>query len=230
MAAASTFLAAATTAFSVGKGISDMSRGDKIASQAMKDLEGYQRQDLDNAYAGMSVPTQGYEMKREQAMQTQAEVGSILSSQGSRGAIGGAISLAESTNQTMEAISAELTQAEFQLNQLMAEDEARIRGIVEQRESQDIAGLGARAAYGESLKESGGSRLVSTLGSTANLAYNMWGDSNVGQGQDLSDPSAPNEYFANPNQPDPLNFKIEMPKSDFNTPPLPWQDRVSGQY
>jgi len=229
MAAATTLLAATTAAFSVGKGIHDMSRGSRMASENMDKLENYDRQSLDNAYAGMSVPTQGFEMQKEQAMQTQAQLGSILSKQGARGAVGGAPGLAESTRETFDAISGELTQAEFQMRQLFAEDEARIRGMVERREEQDIAGLGSRVAYGESLQDAGGSRLISTLGSTANLAANIWGDSAgggqpAGNTEPFSPPSNSYSVYAN----DPTNFRLEMPDINYNPASGPWQNRIGG--
>ena len=169
MAAASTLIAAGTLAFSAGKSIYDMKQGQKIASQAQEAIDNYERQNLENVYAGLSVPTQAYEMQLSQARSTQAQLADTISRMGPRAsqAVG---SLSDSMANTVQQITSGLAEAEFKLKQLIAEDEARIRGIEENRENMDLRGLGAQYAYGQSLRQSGLTGLTSTLASGANLA------------------------------------------------------------
>jgi hypothetical protein len=81
------------------------------------------------------------------------------------------------TQQSMGRIDAQLQEAQFRLQTMVAEDEARIRSMQENREQQDIAGLGAEMAYGRSLRDAATSRIVSTGASLAELsADTAWGD------------------------------------------------------
>lgn len=170
MPVATTILAGTAAALSAGKAISDISRGNKIAREAREDRRNYTRQDLSNAYAGMSVPTRGAQLQREEGARTQAETSYLASQSGARGAIGGSQTIADQSRETMSRIGAQLEESEFRLNQMIAEDEARIRNLREQREQQDLAAIGQREAYGQSLKERGWSGAVSTLGSAASMS------------------------------------------------------------
>lgn len=182
MAAATTVLAASATALSLGKGVHDIVSGSKRARKAEESLKNYERQDLTNVYAGMSVPTRGAQLQTEGAYQTQAETAQLASQSGARGAIGGSQTIAENTRQAMERIGANLQESELRLQQMFAEDEARIRGIQEQREQQDIAGLGAERATAEARKDAGWDTMVSTASSAAQLAHSGFGQDGGGSG------------------------------------------------
>lgn len=182
MAAATTILAGTAAALSAGKSISDISRGSRIAREAREDRERYTRQDLSNAYAGMSVPTMGAQLQREEGARTQSEMAYLASQSGVQGAIGGSQLIAEQSRQTMSRIGAQLEESEFRLQQMIAEDEARIRALQERREEQDLAAIGQREAYGQSLRERGWSGVVSTFGSLASASMDtkfgntrLWG-------------------------------------------------------
>lgn len=176
MAAATVIIAAASAAVSIGKGIHDSAQARKRERSARKRLENYQRQDLSNAYSGMAVPTAGATMAREEAVRTQAETAYLAGQAGARG-LGAASSIAGMTQQSMERIDAQLQEAQFRLQSMVAEDEARIRSMQEEREQQDIAGLGAEIAYNRSVRDASISRIVSTGASLAELSADTdWGN------------------------------------------------------
>ena len=80
----------------------------------------------------------------------------------------------------MERIGAQLDESQFRLGQLIAEDEARIRGMREEREMADLSAIGSREAYGESLRSRGLESTVSTLGSVAALSMDTdWGNTKL---------------------------------------------------
>lgn len=186
MATATTILAGTAAALSAGKSISDISRGSRIAREAREDRENYVRQDLSNVYEGMAVPTRGAQLQREEGMRTQAEMAYLASQGGARSAIGGSQVIAAQTRDTMSRVGAQLEESEMRLRQMIAEDEARIQQMYERREEQDLAAIGQREAYGESLRNRAWDRGVSTLGSLASLSMDtkwgdkrLWGNNNV---------------------------------------------------
>ena len=193
MAAVSTALAVATGAVGLGKGIYDMNQGKKLARQAQESIDNYAMPRLTNAYAGMAVPTQGATMAAADAARSQAEASHLVSQGGARSAIGGASSVAESTRETMARIGADLTSSEFNLKNLMAQDESRIQGLKENRAQADLAGLGAQRAYGQSQKDAGLSSIVSTGASLAEMSMDTaWGDKKLwGEGAGASGISKP---------------------------------------
>lgn len=176
MATATTIIAAATAAVSIGKSIHDSSQARKRERSARKRLENYQRQDLSNAYSGMAVPTAGATMAREEAIRTQAETAYLAGQAGVRG-LGAVSGIAGMTQESMGRIDAQLQEAQFRLQSMVAEDEARIRAMQEEREQQDIAGLGAEIAYNRSVRDAATSRIVSTGASLAELSVDTdWGN------------------------------------------------------
>jgi len=177
MAAATTIIAAATAAVSIGKAIHDTSAGNRQAKKAERDIKNYQRQEPSNVYSGLSMPTASYELQRTGIMQSQAEAINALSQAGARGAIGGSPKVMSTTMGYVGDLSARLEEAKFRIDQLKASDEARIQQMRETREQEDLAGLGAQAAYGRSLASAGTNQLVSTGASIAELSMDTeWGN------------------------------------------------------
>jgi hypothetical protein len=165
-------------------------RAKKREAAALKALEEYDRQALTNVYAGLTVPKEPFELRTEAVQQAQATAVGALAGAGARGLVGGLGGVQQRTQQGIAQIAAEMEQAQFRLQQMQAEDQARVRAMQEQREQQDIAGLGRelglarqqRASATESLYSSIGAGLGHGLGAAAGLgafgeetqsAYNM---------------------------------------------------------
>lgn len=150
---------------SIGQMISGASR----AKKARKALENYQRQELKNVTEGMRVSTLAAEMKTEEAQRRFATTVGALQSGGVRGLVGGLGAAEQAQQQQQQQIAADLDRQQTQIEQMRAQDEARIRGMQEARESQDIQGLGAELAAGRQMVNAG----ITGLAGTAMAGFKM---------------------------------------------------------
>lgn len=150
---------------SIGQMISGASR----AKKARKALENYQRQELKNVTEGMRVSTLAAEMKTEEAQRRFATTVGALQSGGVRGLVGGLGAAEQAQQQQQQQIAADLDRQQTQIEQMRAQDEARIRGMQEARESQEIQGLGAELASGRQMVNAG----IQGLAGTAMAGFKM---------------------------------------------------------
>ena len=129
----------AAAAGGIAQTISGISRTNK----AKKALAGFQRQRLTNITEGMRVSTMGAELQTQEAQRRFATSVDALRSGGVRGLVGGLGQVEQQQQFQQQQIAADLDQQQQQIEMMRAEDEGRIRGMVEARESSAIAGLGA---------------------------------------------------------------------------------------
>jgi hypothetical protein len=125
--------------------------GAKQRRDAKNALENYQRQELENVAEGLQVSTLGADLQREeQARLASSQVGALQGA-GARGLLGG-LGRVEAGNQMMNReIAANLDAQQKQIDQMYAQDEANIRGMQEQREVSDIAGLSSQYNAGNAM-------------------------------------------------------------------------------
>jgi len=150
---------------SIGQMISGASR----ANKARKALENYQRQELKNVTEGMRVSTLAAEMKTEEAQRRFATTVEALQSGGVRGLVGGLGVAEQQQQQQQQQIAADLDRQQVQIEQMRAQDEARIRSMQEARESQEIQGMGAELAAGRQMLNAG----ITGLAGTAMAGFKM---------------------------------------------------------
>lgn len=162
-------LAGASLATSAITEISNIVEGGKRERAAIADIEGYDRQDLKNVTSGMSVPTEGYRLRSESIARGGAEAISSASKSGARG-VAFAGDIFQQIQASQADLSAQLEQQEFQMKQIAMEDEARIRGMQEQREREDLQALGVELEAGRSQRDAGFDALTQTLASGATVA------------------------------------------------------------
>jgi len=122
--------------------------GASRSSKAQKVLENFKRQELKNITAGMRVSTLGAELQTQEAQRRFATSVDALSSGGVRGLVGGLGQQEQSQQAEQQRIAAGLDEQQIRIDQMAAEDEARMRSIQEGRESAAIAGLGMEVAAG----------------------------------------------------------------------------------
>jgi hypothetical protein len=125
--------------------------GAKQRRDAQQALEDYKRQELTNVAEGLQVSTLGADLQREeQARLAGTQVGALQSA-GVRGLVGG-LGRVEAGNQMVNRqIAADLDAQQKQIDQMRAQDEANIRGMQEQREMSDIAGLSSQYNAGNAM-------------------------------------------------------------------------------
>lgn len=118
------------------------------AKKAKKALEKFQRQELKNVTKGMKVSTLGAQLQTQEAQRRFATGVDALRSGGVRGLVGGLSAMEQQAQTQQQTISADLDRQQQAIDQMAAQDESNIRAMQEQRESSQIAGLGAEMAAG----------------------------------------------------------------------------------
>lgn len=163
---------------SIGQMISGASR----ANKAKKALESFQRQELRNVTEGMRVSTLGAELQTQEAQRRFATTVDALQSGGVRGLVGGLGVAEQAQQQQQQQISADLDRQQQQIETMRANDEAAMRGIREQRDMQQIQGMGAELSAARQQQAAGATNLLQTglaayqMGQPAN---NMMSDSSL---------------------------------------------------
>lgn len=152
-------MAAIAGGAALAKGIS----GAVQASKARKALENFQRQELKNITEGMRVSTLGAELQTQEAQRRFATSVDALRSGGVRGVVGGLGQQEQLQQRQQQQISADLDRQQQQIEMMRAQDEARIQGMQEQRESFDIGRLAGQQAAGRA-------QLSSAIGDVTGLA------------------------------------------------------------
>ena len=168
-------MAAVAGGAALAKGIS----GAVQASKARKALENFQRQELKNITEGMRVSTLGAELQTQEAQRRFATSVDALRSGGVRGVVGGLGQQEMLQQSEQQRIAAGLDMQQRQIEMMRAQDEARIQGIQEQRESFDIGRLAGQQAAGRA-------QLSSAIGDVAGLATSFISPAGEGRAKDLT--------------------------------------------
>lgn len=124
-------------------GIAQTISGISRTNKAKKALAGFERQRLSNITEGMRVSTAGAQLQTQEAQRRFATSVDALRSGGVRGLVGGLGQMEQQQQFQQQQIAADLDQQQQQIEMMRAEDEGRIRSMIEARESSAIAGLGA---------------------------------------------------------------------------------------
>lgn len=143
--------------------------GANQASKARKAIENYQRQELTNAYDGVSVSTIGADLQREEMARATATGVEALRSAGTRGLVGGLGRLQQGVNLQSRQIGAGLDMQQQRIDFARAQDQTRVRQMQERREEQDLAGYGQQLAVGQQNMFSGIGDLTQIAGAAGGL-------------------------------------------------------------
>ena len=143
MAAATTaIVAGSAAALSAGTGLAGAISQGKQAKNYQKQIENYQRQTLVNPYADLQVSTLGADRQREDLARTMTTYGNLASLSGTRGIASLLPNLTQTQNDQTAKIAANLDEQQKQIDQLKAQGEMQVQGMTEQRENNDLLGLG----------------------------------------------------------------------------------------
>ena len=164
-------MAAAITTAAIGIGMSGFQAWQGIESKrkGQKALQDYNRQDLDksNPYENIAISTVGSDIMREEAQRTTANTIDALQGMGSRGAAMLPQVVANNTRANAESRN----YLEDQINKrsyAIAGDQTAIRGMKEERENADLAGIGQQIQAGRQDMWSGIRGMGSSLMYAAN--------------------------------------------------------------
>jgi hypothetical protein len=148
--------AAVAAGSALAKGIS----GAVQASKAKKALNNFKRQELKNVTEGMRVSTLGAELQTQEAQRRFSTSVDALRSGGVRGLVGGLGRQEQLQQVQQQRVSADLDRQQVAIEQMRAQDEGRIRGMQEQRETAAIAGLGREISEGRNQALAGAAGLA----------------------------------------------------------------------
>ena len=143
MAAATTAIALGSAALSAGTGLAGYLSQGKQARKYQKQIENYERQKLVNQFAGLQVSTLGADRQREDLNRTMTTYGNLASLSGTRGIASLLPNLTQTQNDQTAKITANLDEQEKQRQQLIAQGDAQVQAMQENREFNDLQGLGA---------------------------------------------------------------------------------------
>lgn len=149
-------MAATGAAISAGGALSKAISGAQRARKMQDAIANYQRQDLTNTVRGnIGVSTLGADLAREEMARGTATSVDALASGGVRGMVGGIGRVQQANNTTQREIGADLDRQQQQIDQMVIQDDQRIRQMQERREEQDLAGMGAELNAGRQDQYSG---------------------------------------------------------------------------
>ena len=160
MAAFTTIAVAAGAALTAAGGTANAIKGAKRAKNAQKALDNFKRQELKNVTEGMRVSTFGAELQTQEAQRRFATSVDALRSGGVRGLVGGLGRQEQLQQAEQQRIGADLDRQQVNIDRMAAQDEARIQGMQERRETAAIAGLGSEIAAGRAQQAQGFSSIA----------------------------------------------------------------------
>lgn len=135
---------AAVAIAAVGLGLSVYQTVDAKNKQkkAEKEAKEYERQKLTNPYENLQVSTRGSDLQQENLNTQVSTMADGIRSGGSRAIIGGIPTLYDNIIKSNQQIAANLDQQENQNQQLEAQGNAMVQNMNEQRERDDLLGIG----------------------------------------------------------------------------------------
>ena len=196
-------ISAASTAYSISKAEKER----KAAEKRARELENYDRQELTNPYEDMQVSTLGADRQREELARSMSGVANQAAQGGSRAILGVTPALMQQQITQNAQIAAGLDQQEAQRQQAIAQGNMAVQGAYEQREQEDIAGLGNAINVANFQAQNNMDNAIKTGLSGLNMATTMY---NGAQNQNkLSNVQG--------NQVPTFDAGYRMPRSTFNT-------------
>ena len=147
-------------AITAGIGVFQAVAGAKQAAEAKKNIDSYKRQDLTDLSKTIKLRTEAQDFEAEQADRTLAGTLDVLRQGGS---FTNATALANQAIESKRNIAKSIEQQRTRLDLLSLQERQNVRQLTEQRERDDLAGLGAQLASGQAQQAQG----IAAIGSAA---------------------------------------------------------------
>lgn len=191
-----------TSAIGAGMSLFNLVDSNKRRRNASNELNNYERQTLDNAFEEMPISLEGYKYMQDENARTMANAVDTLRGGGIRGAIAGAPRVVAAGNDLNADIARGLDEQINRRSYASAGDNARIEGITEARDMQNINALSSQ------LNAANQDRFSSMLGLGSSIAYGI---------RNFQPNPTPNVSAISANPAGPVNTMPANPYS-FNTP------------
>ena len=210
--------------------IGQMISGDKASKKAQEAIDNYKRQELTNPYEGLQVSTLGADRQREDLARSISTMANNSIMGGSRAILGLAPQMLAQQNQQEAQIMANLDEQEKQRQQMIARGNEMVQNMQENREQNDLMGLGNALNTARQEKMNGLNNLVQTGVGVAKLGgegafKNMFGNKTTTP--TITTPTITNDEVLTPIQnksaglinPQNINGKTQFNKSKSFTDP-----------
>lgn len=151
------------TAVSAGASIYQSAEANKKAKNAQKQIDDYKRQDLENPYQNIQTSTLAADRQREDLARTVSTTANLAAAGGSRAIAALTPQLIAQQNSQEAQIMANLDEQEKERQRLIAGGEAQRQGMLEQRENNDLLGLGNNLAIAQQQKADAQNNLMQSV-------------------------------------------------------------------
>lgn len=129
--------------------------GKKMQKKAQGYIDNFEFDDLQNAYDGVSVSRLGADLQTEELSRNMATSVDALRRGGIRGVVGGLGQLNIQNQQANRQIGADLDRQNMSIQMAKAQDDAQIRAMQENRQTQELMGYGQMLNTGMQMKYGG---------------------------------------------------------------------------
>ena len=140
--AAATAIALGSAILGTGMNVAGAISQGKQAKNYAKQIQNYPRQPLVNPYNNLQVSTLGADRQQEDLARAMTTYGNLAALSGTRGIASLLPSLTQSQNDQSAKIAANLDEQQKQIDQLKAQGDMQVQGMMEQRQNNDLLGLG----------------------------------------------------------------------------------------
>ena len=186
-------IVAGSAALSAGTGIAGAISQGKQARKYQEQIQNYERQKLVNPFAGLQVSTLGADRQREDLNRTMTTYGNLASLSGTRGIASLLPNLTQTQNDQTAKIAANLDEQEKQRQQLIAQGDAQVQAMQENREQNDLLGLGTAYQASKANQAQSMGMIAQGLGTLGYAAANGVFDKKKKDDDTVTDPMLSNK-------------------------------------
>lgn len=152
----------------------------KAKRKAAQEAANLEEVDLNNIGQGLQVSTRGADLKREAQARLDATQTESLREGGTRAILGGAGRVTANSQDVNNAIGDDLDAQQKEIDQIVAEDNARIRGTKEDRKNRKLAALSSQYNAANEGQSQGYGNIIQGLGTAAGALSSKYGTSSNG--------------------------------------------------
>lgn len=154
-----------------------IAQGAKQTRDAKRAMNNFERQTLENVYEDMPISLLGSNLRRQDASQTTADLTNAAQGAGIRGVFGALPRIQAGANDAARQNQLDVDNQVSRRNYAIAGDNARIQNIQENRDNQELAGIGQQLAVGQQNTWSGIQGAFNGIGMAASgLSGTIGGD------------------------------------------------------
>ena len=175
-------MAVATGVIGGGVGLAKFFEGRAMQKRAQNNIDNFKWDDLTNSYKNLRVSTLGSDLQTEQANINTASTTQALRAGGTRALVGG-LGRQQALNNTLnKEIAAGLDKQQTNIDFAAAGQDVKNQVMMEQRQSDELAGYGAMLGAGQKMKFGGMTDMLNTAGYLGQTESGEGIDKGIGEG------------------------------------------------